>query len=202
MNRTPPAPPRDLRDLPQAPVAAAPELFEQLGLSTRRLQETLGQLDAMPRLCQSAQGLPDARGRLGDIARKTGEAADKVLTAVELAKQERLRISAAADRIAQACATADADRHRHALRQQAAEVDAAAARIDAHLTDIMVAQDFHDLTGQMVAKIVTLAIELEDGLLQLLVNRVPGDSAQPLQPPAGLAKSQREVDELLASLGY
>jgi chemotaxis regulatin CheY-phosphate phosphatase CheZ len=54
----------------------------------------------------------------------------------------------------------------------------------------------------MVARIVTLAIELEDGLLQLLLNRVSGASAQPPQPPTGMAKSQREVDELLASLGY
>jgi chemotaxis protein CheZ len=200
MNSRTKAPTMDLNDLPPAPAAAPPELFEQLGVLVQRLQDTLGQLDAMPRLRHSAQGLPDARGRLGEIARKTGEAADKVLTAVEQAKQERVRIAAVAARMAQACASDDEGLDRPALRRQLAEVDAAATRIDAHLTDIMVAQDFHDLTGQMVAKIVTLAMELEDGLLQLLVNRAPDDAAPP--PRAGLAKSQREVDELLASMGY
>lgn len=189
-----------MNELAPAPAAAAPELFEQLGLLTQRLQDMLGQLDAMPRLQQSAQGLPDARGRLGEIARKTGEAADKVLTAVEQAKQERARIAAAAARMAQSCATGGDALDRQALRRQLAEVELAATRIDAHLTDIMVAQDFHDLTGQMVAKVVTLAMELEDGLLQLLVHRAPGDPAPP--PHAGLARNQREVDELLASMGY
>jgi chemotaxis protein CheZ len=201
MNTHAKAPSMDLNDLPPISAAAAPKLLEQLGLLTRRLQETLGQLDAMPRLRQSAQGLPDARGRLGDIARKTGEAADKVLTAVEQAKRERERIAAAAAHMAQACAAGDGGLDRQALRRQLAEVDAAATRIDAHLTDIMVAQDFHDLTGQMVAKVVTLAMELEDGLLQLLVHRAPDDDPAPPQR-AGLAKSQREVDELLASMGY
>ena len=42
-----------------------------------------------------------------------------------------------------------------------------------HLTDIMMAQDFHDLTGQVVAKVVTLAADLEDSLVKLLVQVVP-----------------------------
>ena len=76
----------------------------------------------------------------------------------------------------------------------------------------MLAQDFHDLTGQVVAKVVALAIDLEASLVKLLVQ------AAPVEPPraadAGLAgpqtgsgradvvTSQGEVDELLASLGF
>jgi chemotaxis protein CheZ len=187
--------------LPQDRAAAASELFDQLGLITRRLQDTLGQIDAMPKLRASAQGLPDARNRLGDIARKTGEAADKVLTAVELAKHERARITAAAAALARVCNGGGAGFDRRVLQRPLAEIDGAAARIDAYLTDIMVAQDFHDLTGQLVARIVTVAIELEDGLLQLLAHRAPG-GPPPTPAGAGEAKSQREVDELLSSLGY
>lgn len=166
----------------------AGELYAQLGLITRRLQDALSRLDAMPRLQASAHRLPDARSRLGDIAERTFAAADKVLTSVELAKRERERIDAAAQRLQQEPAAAV---------RCAAEVQAAASRIDAHLTDIMVAQDFHDLSGQMLAQVAAVAVELEDGLLQLLAD---GASAPSTAPPE-LARSQREVDELLASHG-
>ena len=93
-------------------------------------------------------------------------------------------------------------------------VDAARERLDGHLTDIMLAQDFHDLTGQVVSKVVTLASELEDSLVKLLVQAAPGEPAQrPEAPrterPGGrprgrpdVVSSQGEVDDLLASLGF
>jgi chemotaxis regulatin CheY-phosphate phosphatase CheZ len=93
------------------------------------------------------------------------------------------------------------------------DVEAATARIDAHLTDIMLAQDFHDLTGQVVARVVTLASELEDSLVHLLVQAAPPEQVQKLeqhlQGPvvstegrADVVTNQGEVDDLLASLGF
>jgi chemotaxis protein CheZ len=94
------------------------------------------------------------------------------------------------------------------------DVEAATARIDQHLTDIMLAQDFHDLTGQVVAKVVSLASDLEDGLVKLLVQAAPPEQAHkvesallngPVVNPEGRAdvvSNQREVDDLLASLGF
>ena len=95
------------------------------------------------------------------------------------------------------------------------DVEARTARIDQHLTDIMMAQDFHDLTGQVVAKVVTLATDLEDSLVKLLVQVVPPEQAQKvdssvLQRPGGRRRraaptwcsNQGEVDDLLASLGF
>jgi chemotaxis protein CheZ len=192
-----------MNDLP-ANAAAAPDVFRQLGVLTRQLHDALTHLGLMPRLQHSAAGLPDARSRLGYIARKTGEAADKVLTAVELAKQEQAAILVAVRQIAAADAA-----HAGVLAMQAV---AAAERTDAQLTDIMLAQDFHDLTGQVVAKVVALAIDLEDSLVKLLVQAAP---AEPMRAAdSGLAgpqidvsrpdvvTSQVEVDDLLASLGF
>jgi chemotaxis protein CheZ len=94
------------------------------------------------------------------------------------------------------------------------DVEARTKRIDQHLTDIMLAQDFHDLTGQVVAKVVTLASDLEDSLLKLLMQVVPPEQrvkveAQGLQGPvvdttarSDIVKDQTEVDDLLASLGF
>jgi chemotaxis protein CheZ len=91
--------------------------------------------------------------------------------------------------------------------------------LDQHLTDIMLAQDFHDLTGQVVRKILDMATALEDSLVHLLVQSAPEElqslSAKPeaaaaeLQGPvvAGtqqgeVVSNQGEVDDLLASLGF
>ena len=94
------------------------------------------------------------------------------------------------------------------------DVESTTARIDAHLTDIMMAQDFHDLTGQVVAKVVALAGDLEDSLVKLLVQAAPPEQVQKveqhlLQGPVvdaegrtDVVANQGEVDDLLASLGF
>jgi chemotaxis protein CheZ len=202
-----------MNELPMAPPATAPEVYQQLGQITRQLHDTLQQLGVMPKLQQSAQDLPDARSRLSYIARKTGESADRVLTAVEQAKREHQAIRAASKQVAQRCG-ADAARVLPApeVLAFAGVVEAAATRIDRQLTDIMLAQDFHDLTGQVVAKVVSLVIELEDSLLQLLMQAAPAEavpSAASVGGPvigntsaAEVVSTQREVDELLANLGF
>jgi chemotaxis protein CheZ len=200
---------------PQMAAGASPEVFHQLGLITRQLHDTLNQLGVMPKLQTAAEGLPDARSRLSYIARKTGDAADKVLNSVDKAKAEHLSISAETRRIAQAI-MADPVKAvaTGAVLNFAGDVEAATARIDAHLTDIMMAQDFHDLTGQVVAKVVALASDLEDSLVKLLVQAAPAEQARaveasilngPVVNPEGrtdVVADQGEVDDLLASLGF
>jgi chemotaxis protein CheZ len=204
-------------DLPVAPAVAAPAVYQQLGQITRQLHDTLQQLGVMPRLQQSAQNLPDARSRLSYIARKTGEAADRVLTAVEQAKRELDAMQVASKQLARRCGV-DPARQLPAseVLAYAATVEGAASRIDQQLTDIMLAQDFHDLTGQVVAKVVSVVIDLEDSLVQLLRQAAPGEplpvpatAPAPLHGPvaaavarAGVLSDQGEVDDLLASLGF
>lgn len=200
---------------PQMAAAASPEVFHQLGLITRQLHDTLTQLGVMPRLQQAADGLPDARSRLSYIAKKTGDAANKVLNSVDKAKAEHNSISEQTRRIA-AAIVADPVKAvaTGAVMNFVGDVEAATARIDAHLTDIMMAQDFHDLTGQVVAKVVLLATDLEDSLVKLLVRAAPPEQAQrvessllngPVINPEGrtdVVADQGEVDDLLASLGF
>ena len=198
---------------------ASPEVFQQLGTITRQLHDTLQQLGVMPKLQDAADGLPDARSRLNYIAQKTAAAADKVLNSVDSAKAEHTAISDSTRAIAKAI-VADPVRvvASGALMNFVGEVEQATARIDQHLTDIMLAQDFHDLTGQVVAKVVKLATELEDSLVKVLVQAAPQELvAKPAAPPpaaelAGpvvdptgrtdVVQNQSEVDDLLASLGF
>ena len=207
-----------LDDLPPqlaAPPAASPEVFHELGRITRQLHATLTQLGVMPKLQQAADGLPDARSRLNYIAQKTAAAADKVLNSVDGAKAEHAAISGETRRVAKAI-VADPVRAvaSGALMNFVEDVEARTARIDAHLTDIMLAQDFHDLTGQVVAKVVGLASELEESLVKLLVQAAPPGAVPkfenaplngPVVNPEGrsdVVQNQGEVDDLLASLGF
>ncbi len=212
---------------PQFAAAVTTEVFHQLGQITRQLHDALTELGVMSRLQQAASGLPDARSRLDYIARKTGEAADKVLNSVDQAKHEHAHISDATRRMAQSIvADPVAAVATGAVMNFVREVEAATGRVDRHLTDIMIAQDFHDLTGQVVAKVVALATDLEDNLVNLLIRAAPavpvtrGEAGAPERPtrekehgslsgpvvdgrrPEEVVTNQGEVDELLASFGF
>jgi chemotaxis protein CheZ len=195
---------------------ATPEqVFMQLGTLTRLLHDTLQQLGVMPNLQTAAEGLPDARSRLAYIAEKTATAADKVLNSVDRAKEEHQTIAKQTRELA-ASLTADPVRAvaSGAVYNFVAEVESRTQRIDQHLTDIMLAQDFHDLTGQVVAKVVRLANDLEDSLVKLLVQVVPPEQREKVDPMvlngpvvnaegrSDVVSNQGEVDDLLASLGF
>ena len=199
---------------PPAP-AASPEVFQQLGVITRQLHDTLMQLGVMPKLQTATEGLPDARSRLSYIATKTAEAANKVLNTVDQAKIEHRQITESTRAMAQLI-VADPVKAvaSGAVMNFVHEVETSTKRIDDHLTDIMMAQDFHDLTGQVVAKVVTLANDLEDSLVKLLIQVVPEGVREHVDPsvlngpvvnPEGrtdVVSDQSEVDDLLASLGF
>ncbi len=209
---------------PPAPVGASQEVYVQIGHLTRVLHDTLQQLGVMPHLRNAADNLPDARSRLSYVAKKTGDAAEKVLNSVDRAKAEHEAIARETRAMAQAIirdpvkAVASGS-----VMNFVGDVEAATARIDQHLTDIMMAQDFHDLTGQVVAKVVKLAVELEDSLVKLLIQVAPPEQVQqvqqaqqkvpveqealsgPVVDPTGrtdVVSNQGEVDDLLASLGF
>lgn len=201
--------------LPTQPVMASPEVFQQIGSITRLLHDTMQQLGVMPKLQVATDGLPDARSRLSYIATKTAAAADKVLNSVDQAKAEHTAI-AEQTRLLAAALLADPVKavSSGAVFNFVADVESRTKLIDAHLTDIMMAQDFHDLTGQVVAKVVALANDLEDSLVKLLVQVVPPEQREKVDPhvlhgpvvnPEGrtdVVANQGEVDDLLASLGF
>ena len=195
--------------------AASALVYQQIGILTRALHDTLAELGVMPKLQVATQGLPDARSRLGYIAQKTAEAANKVLNSVDQAKADHACISQATRDIA-ARIVADPVKAvaSGAIMNFVEDVERRTASIDEHLTDIMLAQDFHDLTGQVAAKVSKLATDLEDSLLKLLVSIVPEEERQKVDPalldgPVVCAEgrddvvtNQGEVDDLLASLGF
>jgi chemotaxis protein CheZ len=202
---------------------ASPEIFQQLGTLTRQLHDTLNMLGVLPDLKSHVDNLPDARSRLNYIATKTADAAEKVLNLVDTAKADQEHIAAETRKLA-ALITADPVKAvaTGAVFNFVQDVENTTHRVDANLTDIMMAQDFHDLTGQVVAKVVRLANDLESQLLKLLMQAAPPEQAQKLeaaltshsyeprldgpvvdaQGRTDVVADQGEVDDLLASLGF
>jgi chemotaxis protein CheZ len=193
-------------------------MFQQLGTITRQLHDALKELGYTDKLKGSVDQLPDAQSRLSYIARLTGEAAEKVLNHVELAKAEQSHI---AGRGRQLVATIGAvpglGKAMPELLEWSQDVVDHSEQSDARLTEIMMAQDFHDLTGQVIARVVQLAGTIEEQLLGLLLQSAPtGQPGQdrayvatalegPVVAPEGRAdvvSDQAGVDDLLASLGF
>ena len=201
---------------PQAHVSGvSPVVVRRLAEITRVLQQSLLQLGLTPQLQKAAGSIPDARSRLNYVVTKTAAAADKVLTSVEQAKLEQACMVERSRRLASQLAADPV----HAVASGAVmnyvhDVEAGASSMDRHLTDIMMAQDFHDLTGQVVQRVVGLADELEASLIALLSQVAsPGAptkvDAHALEGPvvsaggrSDVVTSQDEVDELISSLGF
>ncbi len=198
-----------------------PDVHRMLGALTRQLHDSLNGLGLAEQLKGSIEELPDAKSRLTYIAKLTGEAAEKVLNSVDHAKAKHDHIAEETRRIAALIVKdpvgAVAKGH---IMNFVNAVDKSSKEIDQHLTDIMMAQDFHDLTGQVIAKVVTLAASIEQQLVQLLIQTAPPHAivAAPPEVPnytpalsgpvvnangnPDVVSGQSEVDDLLASLGF
>ena len=125
-----------------------PDMFRKLGAITRQLHDAMKELGYADKLQGTVEQLPDAQSRLTYIAKLTGEAAEKVLSQVEEGKKEQEQLAQRgrelADTIRRVPALAKAMPE---LLEWSTDVVALAEKTDARLTEIMMAQDFHDLTG-------------------------------------------------------
>jgi chemotaxis protein CheZ len=187
----------------------APALYQRIGEITRQLHEALRELGYDKTIETSLGHLPDARSRLAYIARVTGDAAEKVLNTVDTAQATQARLAAEASRL-ETDLRAGTPPDTGALLAFAGSVREGAQATGGQLTEIMLAQDFHDLTGQTVGKVVEVASRIEDALLKLLLDTAPATAAEHglLDGPVAdttrtdVVADQAQVDDLLESLGF
>jgi len=194
------------------------DVHQKIGLLTRQLHDSLSELGYADQLRNTMGELPDAQSRLSYIARLTGEAAEKVLTRVEQAKLQHDYLSAEATRMRQALVRDPvAAVATGAIMNFLDDVSRVTQTADEHLTEIMMAQDFHDLTGQVIARVVALAATIEEQLVHLVIQTAPPNAVVALPEPAShhlsgpvvnpqassdVVTDQSQVDDLLASLGF
>lgn len=195
-------------------------LFNELGKITRELHDTFSTLAADQRLVALAhEHMPDARARLAYVVRKTAEAADCTLTAVEDLQpvNERL-VGNAANLRAELESTDDAGALRAAMLAHFDEIVASGAQFRRGFTDILLAQAYQDLTGQVIERTIELVGQVEEKLVGLIGGCGPAARSSPRAtdvavsngtshgPGVGAAEQavtrQADVDELLANFGF
>lgn len=187
----------------------------RLGQLTRQLHDSLNALGIAEKLHGAAEELPDAKSRLSYIARLTGEAAEKVLNSVDKTKEAREPVDVETRRLTELIERYPGTTFTGKdLLTYLHLVSRSNAAMDENLTDIMMAQDFHDLTGQVVNKITTMAQGLEEQLVQLLLDTTPPDQRKQMEETwlngpvinaegrTDVCANQSQVDDLLESLGF
>jgi chemotaxis protein CheZ len=210
-----------------APAEAGPEgqdggsqLFDRLGHIVRQLHDSLRELGYDRSLSDIATEVTDATDRLEYIATLTEQAANKVLNSIDEAMpvQDQL-IARARDVDARWAALFDGKLGIDEFKLLAQDSRGFAADVvdtgeaeKARLMQIMMAQDFQDITGQIIKKVVNITQKLERELAQLLVDTAPQQHkgkdrekvvdllAGPAVPASAMA--QTDVDDLLADLGF
>lgn len=198
------------------------EMLARVGQMTRGLHENLRELGLDKVLEKASIDMPDVRDRLNYVARMTEQAAQRVLNATDTAIPLQERIDAGATEVLKGWKTTfDAPFSEANYRDMATltmqclvdmQKDTNATK--QQLLDIMMAQDFQDLTGQVIRKVTDLAHSLERQLVQFLIDYAPSEVKRetdnsllngPQISPEGksdVVADQSQVDDLLDSLGF
>jgi chemotaxis protein CheZ len=192
-------------------------MFDRLGGIVRQLHDSMRELGYDRSLAEVATEISDSKGRLEYIASLTEQAANKVLNSIDegLPAQETLSDNAKdmESRWTQLFeGQLSLDEFKVLAgdsRQFAALVSKSSDAEKARLMEIMMAQDFQDLTGQIIKKVVTITQKLEKELTQLLLDNAPAPVLKDkpvdlMQGPSvpNSALVQDDVDDLLADLGF
>lgn len=198
------------------------EVLARIGHMTRSLHDSLRGLGLDKLIEKAASDIPDARDRLDYVARLSEQAAQKVLNATDEANPLQDAIDGTARGLSLAWQAAldapqgQADWRALAERtvDELASTRSASSATKGYLMDIMMAQDFQDLTGQVIGKVTAIAQNLEKQLVQMLVDFAPAEIKRefdnslmngPQINPTGSADvvaNQGQVDDLLDSLGF
>ncbi|VVE84606.1 protein phosphatase CheZ [Pandoraea sputorum] len=200
----------------------AERMLMRVGQLTRMLRDNLRELGLDKQLEQAAEAIPDARDRLNYVATMTEQAAVRALTAIELAKPIQDRLEADANALdARWAKWFDQPLELEDARQLVTETRTYLRRVpddtratNNHLMEIMMAQDFQDLTGQVIKKIMEVVQEIEKHLVQTLLENMPAEKRKEAEDSllngpqvkkegrTDIVADQGQVDDLLASLGF
>jgi len=205
------------------------ELFAEIGKLTRQLHDSLNNFQLDSRLNDLATAdIPDAKERLNYVITRTEEAANKTMDVVEsvfpvvdnLAEQVRavnpswtklMNNEIDLPEFKGLCVDIDT-----LLTTTGKETQ----HIHSLMTDVLMAQDFQDLTGQVIRKVIDLVREVEDSLINMLTAfGISSDKQQESALPKvgenlvegpivnkenrdDVVEDQDDVDDLLSSLGF
>ncbi|HQT26674.1 MAG TPA: protein phosphatase CheZ, partial [Burkholderiales bacterium] len=167
--------------MPGSSESSDPEVFSKLGHMTRSLFDALHELGYDKSLEKVAVSIPDANDRLAYIANLTQQAAERVLSATEVARPIQEKLGDQAEALSGQWAkvfdnSLSVDEFKelvHKTRNYLNDVPGQVRATNNQLTEIMMAQDFQDLTGQVIKKVVDIVRSVESQLIGLLIENMP-----------------------------
>lgn len=205
-----------------APGESSGVIYNQLGHLARTLHDTMHQLGYDKSLERAVGKMPDTRDRLNYISTLTEQAAVKTLNAVEATKPLQQKLESGAAQLS--VRWQDLFERRlneeqfkslvHQTRDYLHEVPLNTKATNVHLMDVVMAQDYQDLTGQVLKKLAETIQQLETQLIALLIESIPEDKRKgmtesqlngPVVNADGrtdIVTNQTQVDDLLESLGF
>ncbi len=202
-----------------APIQPSTDVVQRIARLTRMLRESMRELGLDYAIKEAAQSIPDARDRLRYVGRMTEQAANRVLTAVEHAQPLQDELTADAKSLQERWARLDQGHDVEAqadviadTRQFILDIPNKTQQTQENLLEIIMAQDFQDLTGQVLQGMLNVIGTLETELVQVLMDSVPAEKREEADsllngPVIGnksdnVVSDQDEVDDLLSSLGF
>lgn len=212
------------------------ELFESIGKLTRQLHNSIQDFLQDPRLSTlTTDELPDAQNRLEYVIQRTEDAANRTMDAVEASLPLAEEMAAQVQEIQPLWANLmnrnlDLKQFKGLCHQVNGFLQQSGTRSE-HLhnllTEVLMAQDFQDLTGQVIRRVIELVQEVEGQLISLLTifgedyYQKSGQKAEKRQTTASnkskngaegpiinpeerddVVQGQDDVDDLLSSLGF
>ena len=211
-------------------------LIQRIGQLTRMLRESMRELGLDKEIEKAAQAIPDARDRLTYVATMTEQAAERALNAIDRAKPPQEALEKGAKELdarwqswfANPIELAEARELVNDTRAYLGDVPKQTQATQRELMEILMAQDFQDLTGQVIKKMNEVIREIEHQLVQVLIDSVPdgsegallkrlaeseweepkqnsllnGPQIKPSEGDGDVVASQDQVDDLLDQLGF
>jgi chemotaxis protein CheZ len=203
------------------------QLFQEIGKLTRQLHNTMVSFSVDSRITAMAEhDIPDAKERLQYVITMTEQAADKTLTEVEnlvpISQQLNDQIESLAGKWGRFL---DREMPLEEFKSMSNEISVhfkesknGLEQVQAGLNEILLAQGFQDITGQIIRRVIGLVQELETSMVKLISisgrrmgaeeeasdhHELPGPVVPGVDDrEGGVAHSQDDVDDLLSSLGF
>ena len=204
-------------------------LFKELGKMTREIHDSIMNFRMDNRIANLAEvDIPDAKDRLEYVITMTENAANTAMAVIEEGSPVAEKLGGQAGELK---AQWEKFRRRemspeelrtmgHDVEMFFDESEQMMSKLLAGFTEILMAQDFQDLTGQIIRQVINLVNEIESNLVQLV--KIQGENLVREEPKAEKAgetkldgpqvpgketssdvmKGQDDVDDLLASLGF
>ncbi len=188
------------------------EIYSEIGKITRRLHDSLKDFKTLidPRLKNMAQDeMPEAADKLQWVISKTDDAANKTINISEKNLSLISDISKRIDDIEKRLNDSDSKFEKE--KESITFIKNGLNEINNDFMEIVLAQEFQDLTGQIIKKVITLVSDLEKQLVTLVkvfgvkveTKEIKKDLSGPqIKEDEGILSNQGDVDDLLSELGF